>query len=500
MIDCSSAESSLRGCKFTAKYSSDSGTLSPNIQVEAQQVNGLQDLIPDISDIVEYSDDAVSCDTFYDVEFAEVQRVNKVIQTDGSLSDSSSHYTWVYSIDRDVKVWFDTSSLAALGNKTYVAVSAIISGTTTSRMRFVNNSEDTLPNSENPLSLSEGDTLMIDCSSAESSSRGCKFTAKYKSDSGTLSSDIQVEAQQIRGLQQMYLKKTAGQFDIYIKNKAGYVHYPLVHATKPYQGETTDAAFYDCWGIKQVSQCDTNLNEVETLFAKSEAEVASSVPNYAGNNMATGGSVHGYENIIEEDGARKVVILIDGIQVAEDAVIPLSPVSCISITQQTELYPVGINTNPFAHVTKFWEFREGRMRLSATYTLLREIALNHVYIGMFGIYRRSEGQSNAPYLTSRCQKRNLPLTVYNIEDGWWNESYRLELQGADKNCSAITLWGDEDISAEFSIIEPSPEETRGMFIQHNGGLYNKTYYRVVGLDPQVQEGTEYKATIQWTFF
>ena len=324
--------------------------------------------------------------------------------------------------------------------------------------------------------------------------------AKYQSENGMLAPTIKATVQQINGLQEMFVRKTATQFDIYIKNRAGYVHYPLVHATKPYQGETTNAAFYDCWGIKQVSQCDIDLNEVETLFATSEAEVASVVPNYAGNNMAVGGSVHGYENVIEEGGARKVIALIDGSQVAEDAVIPLSPASCISITQQTELYPVGLNTNPFAHVTKTWEFREGRMRLSATYTLLREIALNHVYIGMLGIYRRSEGQSSAQYLTSRCQKRNHPLTVYSIEDGWWNESYRLELQTADKNCAAITLWGDEGISAEFSVIEPSPENTSGMFIQHNNGVYNKTYYRAVGLDPQVQEGTEYKATIQWTFF
>ncbi len=299
----------------------------------------------------------------------------------------------------------------------------------------------------------------------------------------------------------MMAEKSEGSLRVYlnIPGTREYVAYPLARRVKAFTpGEYP--SYYDNWGIQQpwAGRLSAGaVTRVMNLFNAGEAELAINCADGADPAGFTyaGGAAHGFENVVEAGGGRHVLILVDNCKMEETAGFALREASRVEVVQETELCQAYTAVNPFARVRKRWLLTPGGLEITTEAVMLRDMELRNAQFGMMCVYRHAGGVASNPYLTNRTIKDNDPFTVYDTSDGWAHPS----LSALDHGCSGIVEYGEEGFGFALRISGDNRKERGGMFVQTNGGVYNKIYFDLTGAY-HAEAGEVLRATQRWEIF
>lgn len=409
---------------------------------------------------------------------------NFVISSNGSTTSSNGYNVFTFIADIDYNVWFTD------GQKTkypsFLAISTETSeGVYTPRRRYIKNLEDALPTEDVPLSLKKGDKLHLSTKINEfTSAKVVSWMVSYQAVE-QLNSNISLSKEHIEQVlnasNSMFVKKDATSLVVFFANKKGsYIAYPLVKRYKDFQ-EGAYPSFLDNWGIENVSEYSFSNGEMSKkaqLFQNGEAELAINLPRFDTEvNTYVGGHAHGFENIVNAGNGREFVILIDNVKVNEDDELSLRPCSKIEVYQHSNLCQAYSNSNPFADVTKKWVFHEGKVSITTTVKIIRDISIHQAEFGMMCVYRRLNGNIGEPYLTNKAIKDTIPYKTFLIADNW-NVP---ELRSIDHDACRVIEFGDYGLGFAMDITNDNRKPNGGMFVHNNGnGAYNKIYFDLTG--------------------
>lgn len=280
----------------------------------------------------------------------------------------------------------------------------------------------------------------------------------------------------------MLVRKTSEtlQVGLNIPSSPYYVVYNLVKRYKAYQ-EGAYPSFMDNWGLKKpfVGKVANGMFvQVDRIFSDGEAEIAVGVtdPNQPQYSAIVGGAAHGFDNIINTDGNRGFLLLVDSKKIDEDSELDMRPCQEVTLLQHSELCQAYTNSNPWANAIKLWILTPTSAKLKCSISILRDIKIFNGYMGMFCVERHFNGDASAPYMTSKIIKNNHPFKVFVCEDGWSDNS----LQIADSECTEVTLYGDTDYGYAVRVLQSSKTKGHGMFVHYNSpsNTYNKVYPQV----------------------
>ena len=304
----------------------------------------------------------------------------------------------------------------------------------------------------------------------------------------------------------MMIEKSATEVGIYTRNSDGtYVKYPLKYRNIPYSASAYPA-FLDNWGIDQVEECSLingSMQRNHRLFMSGEAELAVQVPSGAEGGQPTyvGGAAHGFENIVTEGGAREIIMLLNGQQIAENAVLTLQPADKFEVFAHSLIYQAYTNSNPWGEVHKHWLFTADGVKIETKVKITRVLNIGMAQFGMLCVYRHIDGNTSSPYLTKYANENDNNYKVYNIADGWWtpadmsNPSYHVMTKQHD--VSKVSLWGECNYGISIEASHTTLKPNGGMFIGTNGGqAYNKVYFDLTGAYTPEQDEELY-ATQTW---
>ena len=284
------------------------------------------------------------------------------------------------------------------------------------------------------------------------------------------------------GTPTMMAEKTETSLTVYKKLYANvYVGYPLNYRYSSYSAGSYPS-YYDNWGIGRpfIAQYENGgMTLVVYLFSAAEAEVAISVPRGDGQSgdVYVGGSAHGFENIATGTDGREFCIMVDDMKCGETDTFALKEVSSVHVIQGTNLVQAYTNFNPFAYVTKKWDFEKNSyFSITSKATILRSITIALCQFGMFGVYRHYDGNSSNGYLTNKAVKDSQPYKVFSVVDGWEDDSANASLRAVDYDCNKITEYGEYGLGFALLIKDDNRKSTGGMNVGTNGGAYNKIYF------------------------
>ena len=255
-----------------------------------------------------------------------------------------------------------------------------------------------------------------------------------------------------------------------------FIRYPFKKRYRSWK-EGKYPSFLDNWGVMALQLCKKDgedfLNGTD-LFLNGESEMALQVPDGRNNGSYkyVGGSLHGFENILVEDGKRQLTITVDGDNLTEDSVFSLRKASKIVMTQRSELCLAYTNSDPFALAYRIWTFENGILTIRIELTLLKDTAFNQAMFGMMCVLRRWEGDSSKPYLTCKAIKDNVPQTILDVSDGWGSMK-------KDPYTSRITEFGEKGLSFAL-VVDEGTRKGGGMMVGTNGNAYNKIYLDLTG--------------------
>lgn len=277
----------------------------------------------------------------------------------------------------------------------------------------------------------------------------------------------------------MYVKKSEKQMDVYIgeEGSAEYIQYPFKKRFSEFKPGVYKC-YLDNWGIMALRLAgykDGKFDSGTEIFLNGEAEMAVSVTDGSDptKNNYVGGVLHGFENIIEKDGARGLTITVDGVAVPEDGSFELKKASKIVMTQSSELCQAYTDTNPFARAERVWTFEDGRLTIKIDLTILRDIHFANGMFGMMCVLRRWKESTSENYLTSVAVKSNQPLKGIDVKDGWGSMS-------RDHATTWIREYGEKGWSFALCVDESNIKPNGGMFVGTNGNGYNKIYFDLTG--------------------
>jgi hypothetical protein len=301
----------------------------------------------------------------------------------------------------------------------------------------------------------------------------------------------------------MYVSKSSSQISVYRKLYGNiFVKFPFIHAQAEYTPNTYPS-FYDNWGLRALSVWslggDGNT-QIENIFRDGEAELAISVPRGDGESgyVYVGGSAHGFENIIEDEDGRRITIFIDNQKIGETDEIDMKPASKIEIIQESYIVQSYTNSDPWAKAIKHWIIDKNKVEIHVEFEILRQLFLDKCKTAMFCSFRHGNGNTSYKYLTSRAIKGNHPYKVYEIEDGWTEDSANTPLRSKDSGCRSITLYGEKGMGFRMEIDDSSTTLSgAGMNVTTNSSTYNKIYYSP-GEDITPVVGTVIQTTQKWS--
>lgn len=426
---------------------------------------------------------------------------NYVIPGDGKPISSNGYNLFTFVAEIDFNIWFTDRQKKPFPS--FLAISTEkTDGTYTERKRYIANTEDNLPTESEPLSLKKGEKLYISTRTNEFSlAKVVSWTVSYQNGevlNGNLPLSKEHIEQVIDASNSMWIKKDATSLIVFFANKKGsYIAYPLVKRYKDFQ-EGVYPSFLDNWGIENVSEYALSNGEMSKkaqLFQNGEAELAINLPRVdTEEDTYVGGNAHGFENIVSENNGREFVILVDNVKVNENDVFSLKSCSNVEVYQHSKLYQAYSNSNPFADVTKKWVFYEGKVSITTTVKMLRDMSIHQAQFGMMCVYRRLNGKSGEPYLTNKAIKDTKPYQTFIIEDNW-NVP---ELRSIDHDACRVIEFGDYGLGFIMEIENDNRKANGGMFVHNNGtGAYNKIYFDLTG-DYQASKGEILKATQTWS--
>ena len=424
-----------------------------------------------------------------------------VIPADGKPISSNGYNLFTFVAEIDFNIWFTDKQ-----KKTFPSFLAISTertdGTYTERKRYIANTEDNLPSESGPLSLKKGEKLYISTKTNEFSlAKVVSWMVSYQNGeelNGNLPLSIKHIEQVIDASNSMWIKKDATSLIVFFANKKGsYIAYPLKKRYKDFQ-EGVYPSFLDNWGLEDVSEYTLNngiMNKKAQLYQNGEAELAINLPRVdTEEDTYVGGNAHGFENIVNENNGREFVILVDNVKVNENDVFSLKSCSKVEVYQHSKLYQAYSNSNPFADVTKKWVFYEGKVSITTTVKMLRDMSIRQAQFGMMCVYRRLNGKSGETYLTNKAIKDTMPYQTFIIEDNW-NVP---ELRSMDHDACRVIEFGDYGLGFIMEIENDNRKANGGMFVHNNGtSAYNKIYFDLTG-DYQANKGEILKATQTWS--
>ena len=426
---------------------------------------------------------------------------NYVIPGDGKPISSNGYNLFTFVAERDYNVWFTDGQKNKFPS--FLAISTeTADGIYTTRKRYIKNSEDTLPTESLPLSLKKDEKLYISVKTTEfSSAKAVRWMVSYKNGE-ELNSNLPLSKEHIEQVvntsNPMFVKKDSTSLTVFLANKKGsYIAYPLVKRYKDFQ-EGVYPSFLDNWGIENVSEYTFDngiMSKKAQLFQNGEAELAINLPRVdTEEDKYVGGNAHGFENIVNENNGREFVILVDNVKVDENDVFSLKSCSKVEVYQHSMLYQAYSNSNPFADVTKKWVFYEGKVSITTTVKMLRDMSINQAQFGMMCVYRRLNGNSDESYLTNKAIKDTMPYKTFVLEDNW-NVP---ELRSMDHDACRVIEFGDYGLGFIMEIENDNRKTNGGMFVHNNGtGAYNKIYFDLTG-DYQAKKDELLYATQMWS--
>lgn len=427
--------------------------------------------------------------------------VDYVIPENGKPISSNGYNLFTFVAERDYNVWFTDGQKNKFPS--FLAISTeTIDGIYTKRRRYIKNSEDNLPTESESLSLKKGEKLYICAKTNEVSlAKAVRWMVSYRNGeelNGNLPLSKEHIEQVINTSNPTFVKKDSTSLTVFFANKKGsYIAYPLVKRYKNFQ-EGAYPSFLDNWGIENVSEYTFDngiMNKKAQLYQNGEAELAINLPRVdTEEDTYVGGNAHGFENIVNENNGREFVILVDNVKVNENDVFSLKSCSKVEVYQHSKLYQAYSNSNPFADVTKKWVFYEGKVSITTTVKMLRDMSIRQAQFGMMCVYRRLNGKSGEPYLTNKAIKDTKPYQTFIIEDNW-NVP---ELRSMDHDACRVIEFGDYGLGFIMEIENDNRKTNGGMFVHNNGtGAYNKIYFDLTG-DYQANKGEILKATQIWS--
>lgn len=426
---------------------------------------------------------------------------NYVLPADGKPISSNGYNLFTFVAEIDFNIWFTDGQKKPFPS--FLAISTErTDGTYTERKRYIVNAEDNLPSENEPLSLKKGEKLYISTKGNEFSlAKVVSWMVSYQNGE-ILNSNLPLSIEHIKQVidasNPMFVKKDSTSLTVFFANKKGsYIAYPLVKRYKDFQ-EGAYPSFLDNWGLEDVSEYTLDngiMNKKAQLYQNGDAELAINLPRVdTEEDTYVGGNAHGFENIVNENNGREFVILVDNVKVDENDVFSLKSCTKVEAYQHSKLYQAYSNSNPFADVTKKWVFYEGKVSITTTVKMLRDMSIQQAQFGMMCVYRRLNGKSEEPYLTNKAIKDTMPYKTFAIEDNW-NVP---ELRSIDHDACRVIEFGDYGLGFIMEIENDNRKTNGGMFVHNNGtGAYNKIYFDLTGVYQAKKDELLY-ATQMWS--
>jgi len=321
----------------------------------------------------------------------------------------------------------------------------------------------------------------------------------------------------------MRVEKTSNNMYIYMghPNSENWVRYRFYYRYKNVESATTYPNRYDNWGLGQPSRCKYDgssfvLPTEPELFLNGESEAAVQVPDANGNNTYTGGTLHGWENILTDgSGQRLISIKVDGVKVGEKDAFSLKTASRIDIEQQTRIAiaygdPV---TDQYATIVKRWTIAEGRVTIYSEYSFTKDIQINQAMFGMFCVKRIDQtnesyagGKGADPtrgYVTNLAWKDTDKWNVYGMNEGWdksthsgYNARTKSVFSSKDLTTTRVEEFGGKGWTFAMQLDSSCPRTGGGFYIGTNGNNYNKIYFDICG-KRAIKSGEVLYSTVHW---
>lgn len=298
---------------------------------------------------------------------------------------------------------------------------------------------------------------------------------------------------------------------IYMGHNASskWVRYTFSHRIRNVDDPERYPNRLDNWGLGQPARCTRrgpifDVPPKSELFLNGEAEAAVQVIDVNGNKKYSGGTLHGWENIIDSGCGREIFISVDGVPVGETDVISLREASKVEVEQHTRIAkaygdPV---SDQFATIVKKWTFQDGRVTIYNEYTFTEDIHLLQTKFGMLCVLRR-DNSAPSVYVSRLVRKDNEPHNMYRVEDGWlvkndpgYDARSCAALRFNDIGTTRVEEYGDAGLSFAIELDGSSPRTTGGFSVGTNGNNYNKIYFDMAH-DQDVTAGQRIHSTVHW---
>lgn len=307
------------------------------------------------------------------------------------------------------------------------------------------------------------------------------------------------------------VEKTANLMYVYMghSNSDNWIRYKFSHRTKNVDSPDTYPNHLDNWGLGQPARCTRSGSSFVVparpeLFLNGESEAAVQLADVRGNSTYTGGTLHGWENILDSGSGREIFFWIDGVPVGETDVIALKEASRVDVEQHTRIARAYGDpaADQYATIVKKWSFQDGRPTIYVEYTFTDDVYLNQSKFGMMCVMRRDESD-NSVYMSRLVRKNNDPHNMYNVEDGWnvkadpgYDARSYSAIVSNDRETTRVEEYGDAGFSFAMELDESSPRTSGGFNVGTNGNNYNKIYFDIA-YKQNVTASQKIHSTIHW---
>jgi len=322
---------------------------------------------------------------------------------------------------------------------------------------------------------------------------------------------------------QMRVEKTEKDMYVYMGHEGSqnWVRYRFCYRYKNVDNATTYPNRYDNWGLGQPARCSYDgskftLPALSELFLNGESEAAVQVTDANGGSTYTGGTLHGWENILQDgSGNRLISIKVDGVKIGEKDEFSLRQASRIDIEQQTRIAmaygdPV---KDQYATVVKRWTIKDGTVTIYDEYSFTSDIKVKQAMFGMFCVKRIDQSNSSYAsgagadpslgYITNLAWKDNDRWNVYAMNEGWnysTHQGYNARSKDAffskDLNTSRVEEYGEKGWTFAMQLDSSCVRTGGGFQIGTNGNNYNKIYFDICG-NRSMKAGEVLYSTIHW---
>lgn len=288
---------------------------------------------------------------------------------------------------------------------------------------------------------------------------------------------------------ELYVKKTEKELTFYMGHACSndWIQYRFYYRNKNVDNPDTYPNHLDNWGLGQPRFCTRNgttFTQGKDLFLTGEAEAAVQVPDKRDATVYTytGGTLHGWENILTDtDGSRQFTIKVDGVPVGEKASLSLTKATKIEIEQHTRIaraYGDPVD-DQYATIVKRWLFTDGTVQVYDEYTFTKSIEIKQAKFGMFCVIRDF---GDGSYLTNLAVKDTNPHKAYLVENNWEKDCKESHdaLSSRDIAVKRMEEYGENGISFALQYDGGTLKSKGGFNIGTNGNNYNKIYFDICG--------------------